>query len=352
VSYSAFDRNHFVWWVRGDAIDPVVLHAARYLFAFAKDATGVARARWVYSHPRVDVVSADTNGDTLAFVAADGQVGLVDTRSGASRVVATLPSHAIGGAFSLGGLAANVSASTEQVASAQARTLEQLIWDPDARFNPQKSFAVDALAQLPGALSGAPLVRIVTAKNAPRADEHAHELPVSVQKHAASSFAERVEVADIGPIEDALKVHTDYLKDVEANGVGTISRALGKLATSPQAGAARGKLEETVPLLSEQLFDPETPQNELRDIAGALGAIARLKGPRANEAVSALKRFMLAYRCDAQFLTDGSGLVAIGKALQQLGNAGNVDAKRTLDFVLREPRTLKPVVDAITAPSN
>ncbi|HEY1585793.1 MAG TPA: PQQ-binding-like beta-propeller repeat protein, partial [Polyangia bacterium] len=78
----AFDRNRLLWRGRdagsGFRDDLAVLHSYRFFFAFDARA---GTLRWVYAHPRTDVVASEDAGTAIVFASADGDVGLIDPRS-------------------------------------------------------------------------------------------------------------------------------------------------------------------------------------------------------------------------------------------------------------------------------
>ena len=126
---------------RASATISAVLHSYRFFFAFDARA---GKLRWVYAHPRTDVVASEDAGTAIVFASADGDVGLIDPMSGAVRVVQRTGLRVTGASFDADGVTAGAGAQppTEEEV---AHTLEQIVWDHDARFGAVKVFAVDAL---------------------------------------------------------------------------------------------------------------------------------------------------------------------------------------------------------------
>ena len=312
----AFDRNRLLWRGRdagaGFRDDLAVLHSYRFFFAFdAKKGT----LRWVYAHPRTDVVASEDAGSAVVFASADGDVGLIDPASGAVRVVARTGLRVAGASFDADGVTAGTSAQppTEEDV---AQTLEQIVWDHDARFGAVKVFAVDALGGVPGLAVSRALLKIVRAQPAPGGP------PPRAQEHAGEALVARKDRAAVPLLLEALAEHYDFLDDKQPRGVGVIARALGAL-----------DVKEAAPLLAAHLADHETPERALKPIVETL---ARLGGADAEHA---LREFLLEYHADPAFLADPSPLYAAGEAL--IGDG--VEARRAVAFVVDDKRTLAPV---------
>jgi hypothetical protein len=318
--YSAFDRNRLLWRAepRGGSIgfsdDLAILHSYRYFFAFDAKA---GRIRWAYSHPRVDVVASEDVGPAVVFVSADGDLGTLDTKSGRAYVAQKTGLKVLGATFDAEGLSAGAPTDGAAQPDPLATTLEQIIWDPDARFTAVKVFATSALGELPGIEASKALLKIVRAESG---------VARAVQKKASDRLIERKDKEAAPLYLEALKVHFDYLEDRHPQGVGVMARA-----------AAAIGLKDAVPELAAHLADHETPQPALKDLAASL---ASLGGP---VAIRALREFLLAYRSDPMFLTDPAALTIAAEGLIKLGG----DGRRTVAYVAEEVRTLAPVAQQL-----
>lgn len=312
----AFDRNRLLWRGRdagaGFRDDLAVLHSYRFFFAF--DARK-GSLRWVYAHPRTDVVASEDAGTAIVFASADGDVGLIDPASGAVRVVQRTGLRVSGASFDADGVTAGAGAQppTEEEV---ARTLEQIVWDHDARFGAVKVFAVDALGGVPGLPVSRALIKIVRAQPGPGGP------PPMAQQHAGEALVARKDRAAVPLMLDALAEHYDFLDDKQPRGVDVMARALGAL-----------EVKEAAPLLAAHLADHETPDRALKPIAETL---AKLGGPDAEHA---LREFLLEYHADPAFVLDPSPLYAAGEALVRAGD----EARRAVAFVVDDARTLQPV---------
>jgi hypothetical protein len=312
--YSAFDRNRLLWRGQpraGTAAfqdDLTVLHSYRYFFAFDAES---GKIRWAYAHPRVDVVASEDTGAEVLFVTADGDLGALAARSGEVRVIAKTAIKVAGASFDAEGFAAG---GEPAVRPELAQTLEQIIWDPDARFTAVKVFSTSALGGVAGLEATRALLKIVRAETG---------VPRAVQKRAGDALVERKD-GTAGPLfVEALKAHYDYLADRHPQGVGAIARAAAAIGCKDAADE-----------LAAHLADHETPQSALKDVAAALGALGG-KG-----ALKALREFLLSYRADPMFLSDPGALTV---AAEGLVRSGGPEERRTVSYVAEEARTLKPV---------
>jgi outer membrane protein assembly factor BamB len=312
----AFDRNRLLWRGRdagsGFRDDLAVLHSYRFFFAFDARA---GKLRWVYAHPRSDVVASEDAGTAIVFASADGDVGLIDPASGAVRVVSRTGLRVAGASFDADGVSAGAGAQppTEEEV---ARTLEQIVWDHDARFGAVKVFAVDALGGVPGLPVSRALLKIV------RAAPVAGGPPPRAQARAGEALVARKDRAAVPLMLEALAEHYDFLDDKQPRGVDVMARALAAL-----------DVKEAAPLLAAHLADHETPERALQPIAEAL---ARFGGADAEHA---LREFLLEYHADPAFLAEPAPLYTAGEALIGAG----VEARRAVAFVVGDARTLAPV---------
>jgi hypothetical protein len=317
AALGAFDRNRLLWRGRdvgaGFRDDLAVLHSYRFFFAFDARA---GKLRWVYAHPRTDVVASEDAGSAIVFASADGDIGVVDVQSGAARIVQRTGLRIAGASFDADGFVAG-AAATRPTPAEVARTLEQIVWDHDARFGPVKVFAVDALGDVSGLEVSTALLKIV------RALPVANGPPPAAQKQAGEELVARRDRLAVPLMLEALAEHYDFLDDKQPRGLDVLARALAALDA-----------KEAVPLLAAQLADHETPESALRDLVASL---ASLGGP---EAARALADFLLEYHADGDFALDPAPLAIAAEALVK---AGGVDARRAAVYVADDPRTLAPL---------
>lgn len=316
AAIGAFDRNRLLWRGRdggaGFRDDLAVLHTYRFFFAFDARA---GKLRWVYAHPRTDVVASQDAGSAIVFASADGDVGLIDPASGAVRVVQRTGLRLSGASFDADGVTAGAGA-TPPTEEEVARTLEQIVWDHDARFGPVKVFAVDALGGVPGLPVSRALLKIVRSSTGPGG------VPPMAQQHASEALVARRDRAAVPELLTALGEHYDFLDDKQPRGVDVLARALSAL-----------DVKEAAPLLAAHLGDHETPERALKDVAAALAHLGGADGEHA------LREFLLEYHADPAFLLDPAPLYVAGEALVTAG----VEPRRAVAFVVDDKRTLQPV---------
>jgi hypothetical protein len=322
AEYSAFDRNRLLWRGRdagaGFRDDLAVLHSYRFFFAF--DAAQ-GKLRWAWAHPRTDVVGSEDAGSAILYVSSDGDVGALDPRSGAVQSIARTSLRVSGASFDADGFAV-AAAATPPTPAEIAGTLEQIVWDHDARFGAVKLFATAALGDVPGVETSAALLKIVRARPQPGGP------PPPAQKKAGDLLVARKDNKAIPLMLQALAEHYDYLDDKQPRGVDVLARALAAL-----------EAHEAAPLLAAHLVDHETPQSALRDLAAA---VAQLGGKEAEHALSEL---LLEYRSDPLFLMDPQPLTIAGEALLKMGP----EARKTATYVAEDRRTLAPVARTLRA---
>ena len=318
--YSAFDRNRLLWRAGkvggGLQFDDnlAVLHSYRYLFAFD---TKSGKIRWAYAHPRVDVVGSEDVGTSIIFASADGEIGALDEATGKPHILVKTGLKLAGVTIDADGLRTEAQ-SGEEATNALRTTLEQIIWDPDARFTAVKVFATGALTEIPGTETSAALIKIV------RAD---HGVAKAVQKRAGEALIARKDKGADKLLIEALLAHTDFLLNKHAVGVEVLARAAAEIGS-----------KEAAPLIGSHLLDPETPQAALRELVGALATLG------GKESAKHLRAFLLSYRADPMFLQDPAPLTSAGVALAGMGT----DERRMVAFVASEHRTLPPLADALT----
>jgi hypothetical protein len=312
----AFDRNRLLWRGRdggaGFRDDLAVLHSFRFFFAFDARA---GKLRWAYGHPRTDVIASENAGGAVVFASADGDIGLIDTASGKARIVQRTGLRLKGASFDAEGLAGGVPAPAPSAAEL-AKTLEEVLWDHDARFSAVKVFAVGALADVPGVTVAQTLLKIV------RAPTGTAGVPPAAQARAGEALVARKDRAAVPLLLEALGEHYDFVENRQPRGLDVIARALGALG-----------VREAAPLIAAHLGDHETPEPVLKDLAATLAALG------GNDALRALRELLLQYHADPAFAGDPTALATAGEALLRAGG----EAKKTVAYVVDDPRTLAPL---------
>jgi outer membrane protein assembly factor BamB len=314
--YSAIDRNRLLW--RLDVSGPrvrfsdglVVAHSFRFFFGL--DVTN-GRLRWAYNHPAEDAIASDRIGEQVLFVAADGELGAIDARTGRRTWRARIPVGGIvrGATLDAEGWSppANVPARDESLAHA----LASILWDPDKRFQEIKQYAVDELARLQGKEVTVELLRALEAT----------ELPAPVVQRATDALVDRRDPASLELYAAALKVRSDYAEDRRAPRLDVLARAV-----------AVTKAAALVPALLEHLRLPDTEPAAVRDIADA--ALAT----QAREAVAPFQDYLLQYRADPAFARAPGPILAAAEVVLKLGGPSQ---RATLLWLADDPRTVDPL---------
>jgi outer membrane protein assembly factor BamB len=311
LDYSALDRNRLLWRgaPAGFADAAVVLYSYRYLFAL--DAKS-GQLRWAFVHPRTELIGCEHTGPAIACASVDGDIVLVDARSGVAGAASPTGLRLAGVTFDADGAALAAATPPPSLAT----TLEAIVWDRDARFMPVKLFAATALAQGSDVASAAALIKMV------QADGLAPELC----RRAGESLVARHDAEAVPLLRAALALRSDFLADRQARGVAPLARAL----------AARGAVEGASEIAAH-LADPQTPAAALLDLTSALVVLAKLGS---GEAVRALATLLVDYHADPLFLADPAPLTSAATLLLEHGGE---EEKRLVARIATDPRTLPPL---------
>lgn len=314
--YSAIDRNRLLWRIDVDgsraAFSDGLVVAHSFRFFFGLDA-GTGRLRWAYNHPRQDAVASDRIGGNIVFVAADGELGAVDARTGRRLWRARVPVDGIvrGATLDAEGFAPPHNAVAKE--ETLAHSLASILWDPDRRFMEVKQYAIDELSRMQGRDVTVQLLRALEAS----------DLPPPVVQRATDALVDRRDPGSLELYAAALKVKSDYAEDRRPPRLEVLARAVGVT-----------KSAALVPALIQHLRLPETDPAAVRDIADAVLAT------EAREAIDPFQDYLLQYRADPGFLRAPNPLLGAAEVLLKLGGAGH---RATLLFVAEDPRTLDPL---------
>lgn len=317
-AYSAIDRNRLLWRLAGTdahasfAQGLVVVHNFRFMFGM--DAQGALR--WVYTHPREDMIGSAHAGRSIVFATADGAVGALDPRDGRRLALTKVPFPGSGPAivrgasFDVEGYApAPGSPGAMNTTMTLAEALTGVILDPDKRFLDVKVFALTELLAQPGAEVTADLMKIL---------ERSDQLVIS--ERATEALVKRQDASALDLFVAAVRHHPDYADDVAPPRLDVLARALGGL-----------KAQKAVPDLIDHLRLPDTDPSVVRDIA----TVAITTGAR--DSVEAFRDYLLQYRADPAFINEPGPLLAAAEVLLRLGGPSD---RELLLFVAEDPRSL------------
>jgi hypothetical protein len=313
--YSAVDRNRVLWraTIEGERArfrdDLAFVHHYRFFFGF--DAAS-GTLKWAYNHPVSDAVASSHTGRALLFVTRDGEMGALDTATGARTFTAKLPGDDVvrGATFDAEGFTPRGAGAAPELLP----TLATIVGDPDQRFPELKAFAIGELGRLPGRAATSELLDILKKGG----------LPAIAYQKAAEALVGRRDAESTDMLAAALRLHADYAEGRPAPPVELLARAAGALGSAARSVA---------PELVAHLRRPETPPAAAAEIARALAAI----GPEAAEvSIPALRDFLTMYRADPIYESDPKALVALAEALLKIGGAAD---RELLLFVAEEPRS-------------
>jgi outer membrane protein assembly factor BamB len=310
--YSALDRNRILWRMSpGEARfrdDLAFVHNYRFFFGF--DAK-TGDLKWAYNHPGAEAVSSADVGDAIAFATADGEIGALDTRTGARSFSAKLPGEVVRGAtFDAEGWAPN---GPRAAVAPLPDVLRTIVWDGDRRFWDVKMFAIDELARQPGHEVTEQLLKITEQEG----------LPPAVYQRAGEALVARKDATAADALAHVLERHADYAEAKAAPAIEILARAAGAM-----------KARAAVPALVAHLRRPETPPAALTQIARALAAMG------ATEALPALHDLVTMYRADPSYDGDPRPLVAASEAMLALGGPAE---RELLLYLVEEPHTVEPL---------
>jgi outer membrane protein assembly factor BamB len=308
AGYTAVDRNRILWRGAGEGDgfgfldDTLVVFTFRFFFAFD---VAAGTLRWAHQHPRFDVIAAEHLGSAIAYASQEGEVGALDPRTGARLGETKSGLRLMGATFDADGW----RPAGEGAAVDSHEALVSIVWNRDARFNTQKSFAVTMLGALPGPEPTAALIKVL--------QEEA--MPPPVVQAAATALVARKVPEGLTHLIAALETRSDFV-------AGTRLRAIDALA---RAAGAIGRPEAT-PALIARLHDPETPLAAIKDVVEALAACGD------PAALPALRSFLLIYRADPGFGPEPAALTAAVDAL--LVHGGGAE-REIVGFVAADPRS-------------
>jgi outer membrane protein assembly factor BamB len=315
--YSAVDRNRILWRVTVDGDrarfrdDLAFVHHYRFFFGF--DAQS-GELRWAYDHPVSDAIASTHTGRAILFVTRDGELGALDTATGARTYEARLPGSEVvrGATFDAEGFAPQPK--TAAAPGELLGALATIVGDPDQRFPELKAFAIAELGRLPGKAVTSQLLGLLDKEG----------LPAMAYQKAGEALVGRRDAESMELLSAALKKHADYADGRVTPPVGLLARAVAALGPSGRAVA---------PELAAHLRLPETQPAAAAEIARALAAL----GPdAATVSVPALRDFLTLYRADPLYDADPAALIAAAEALLHVGGTAE---RELMLFIADEPHT-------------
>jgi len=282
--------------------DKLFLLYFRFLVAY--DATS-GSIQWVYRHPDdIEAVSVQPSGvflvdspGNLVRVAADS--GLPDWRLPTGIDVAAA-------AFDIAGF----SPPSQPVGAVETMRVQllQVILDQDNRLLPFRQYLIGKLAQLPEAEVTRDILDVYAQRTSPQALKDA----------ARAALASRAQGAE--HLIGALDTHTDYLMNTQAPPMGVVAQSL-------VAMQARGAVTGLV----AHLLDPETPLEDLQEVAQALVELGDAS------LISTFESYLTLYHADSAFSQNTNTLNVLADGLLKYGGEAE---RRFLDNLVANAYTL------------
>ncbi|MBN1770621.1 MAG: PQQ-binding-like beta-propeller repeat protein, partial [Deltaproteobacteria bacterium] len=282
--------------------DKLFLLYFRFLVAY--DAVSGA-IQWVYRHnDDIEAVSVQASGVYLVdspgnLVRVTADTGLPDWRLGLGLEIASA-------VFDIAGFAPP-SQPMGTVESMRVQLL-QVILDQDNRLLPFRQYLIAKLAQLPEAEVTRDILDVYAQRTSPQALKDA----------ARAALASRAEGAE--HLIGALDTHTDYLMNTQAPPMGVVSQSL----VAMQARTA-------VTGLVAHLLDPETPIEDLQEVAQALVELGDAS------LITTFESYLTLYHADSAFSQNSNALNVLADGLLKYGGD---EERRFLDNLVASGYTL------------
>ena len=275
-----------------------------FRFVVAYDAASGA-IQWIYRHSEdIEALSVEASGVYLVdspgnMVRLAPDTGLADWRLALGIDVASA-------VFDLAGFAP----PSQPVGTVETMRVQllQVILDQDNRLLPFRQYLVEKLAQLPEAEVTRDILDVYAQRTSPQALKDA----------ARAALASRAEGAE--HLIGALDTHTDYLMNTQAPPMGVVSQSL----VAMQARTA-------VTGLVAHLLDPETPLEDLQEVAQALVELGDAS------LISTFESYLTLYHADSAFAQNSNALNVLADGLLKYGGD---EERRFLDNLVASGFTL------------
>ena len=284
-----------------------------FRFVFAFDAT-TGELRWAFRYDE-DVEGAQVVPGGIYIVGRHGIITFIGAQSGSVEWQGEIGKRIRSITFALG---PNPPPEREDVPPPDVRRrLQEVIFDPDNRLLPIRTYALHLLTEVDDPQVTQDLLEITSRD----------DVPEQLREAAAQSLARRDSGAPF--LIDALSVHHDYLSQSRPVPLSIVARTLTEM-----------EAREAVPALLEHLMDHETSINDLREVAAAVVALgdASIVGP--------LRDFLIRYHRDSAFAENAEPLFVMADGLF---THGHVAEQELLQQIRADANTLAPLREHINA---
>lgn len=268
--------------------------------------------RWAYRFEE-DIEGVQVVPGGLFVTGRHGVVTFVGAESGVSEWSSEMGVRIRSVTFDLGAFQPPERQAVEPADVRQQ--LQALIFDPDNRLLPIRTYALGLLTQIDNPEVTQDLLD-VTARD---------DVPEQLREAAAQALGSRESGAAF--LVDALAVHHDHLSRARPVPLSIVSRTLTQM-----------EAQEAVPALLEHLMDHETSLTDLREVAAAVVALgdASIVGP--------LRDFVVRYHKDSAFAENTEPLNVMADGLLR---HGQIEERELLERIQGDPGTLAPLREHI-----
>ncbi len=282
--------------------DAVFLLYFRFVVAFDAHTGAI---RWTFRH-RTDIESMSVEPSGAFLVDSSGTVLRLHPASGLPDWQASIGVDVAAAVFDIAGFSPP-SAPSGSVLPLRTQLLEAIL-DQDNRLLPIRQYALGVLAAMPEPEVTRDILDVYAQRTSPQA----------LKDTARAALAARQGGAEF--LVGALDTHTDYLMNTTAPPMGVVSQALASMGAR---GAVTG--------LVAHLLDPETPMDDLQEVAQALIALGDAG------LITTFQSYLTLYHSDSAFAANTNALNVISDGLLKYGGAPE---RAFLDALLADPYTL------------
>jgi hypothetical protein len=283
----------------------------RFILAFDSQS---GQLRWAYRFNE-DVEGVDVVPGGIFLMGRHGVLTFVGAESGSVEWSAELGVRIRSVTFSMGGFQppARVIPGPPNV----RQRLQEIIFDPDNRLLPVRTYALHLLTTVEDPEVTQDLLQVASREG----------VPVQLREAAAQALAGRETGAAF--LIDALSIHNDFLAQSQTVPLNIVAPTLVRMSAS-----------DAVPALLEHMMDHETSLTDLREVVAAIVALgdASVVGP--------LRDFLVRYHKDSAF---AQGVEALGVIVDGLLRHGDIAERELLERMRDDPQAIAPLREHITA---
>jgi outer membrane protein assembly factor BamB len=283
-------------------------HGSIYLlyfrFVIAYDAA-TGDMRWIYRHTEdIEGISIEPSG--IYLIDSPGTVVRVAADSGLPDWSKALSIDVASAVFDIAGFAP----AGQVVGSLDSMRVQLLkvILDQDNRLLPFRQYAVGRLGMLPDPEVTRDILDVYAQRSSPQA----------LKDSARAALASRAQGAE--HLVGALDTHTDYLMNTQAPPMGVVAQSL----------VAMGARQAVTGLVGH-LLDPETPLDDLQEVAQALVELGDAS------LITTFESYLTLYHADSAFAQSTNALNALADGLLKYGGEPE---RRFLDNLVASTFTL------------